>query len=170
MTDSPLHALSVAIDQYGQASIKIYEFVKRLGMDVRKQLPIFLGDDAVVYGVPPEDRNWKAYEYRYAAFSFHGQGLLEVASIQQGLAVAIPHLRDKGQHWVRIVVDYIPEGGDLTVMVGDHSITGVAEDYRPEVVEEICRAIFQALLDEWERPVGQAMSSGRRRIGFLPPQ
>lgn len=166
---SRLQELSLTINEYGNISIVIYKLIHRLGDSVISALPDFLGDGAHVFGVPPHAKDWDLTDYRGAKFSTYRQGLLEVGPIQMGVAVAIPHLKDPGQLWVRIVLDFQLEGAEVSVQIGDGpTIHGINQNYDDTSVEQICQAIFDYLRSMFRDPVRIATATGTGKLGFRP--
>jgi photosystem II stability/assembly factor-like uncharacterized protein len=139
-----------------------------LGDAVIAALPAFLGADARVFGVDPFDDNWRPDNYRDQKYSFHGIGTLEVDAIQMGVAVRIPHINDEGCLWVRVIVNFTPEEGDLGIAVGEQD-TGITipDPFTDQHIQQICGAIFEFLKGMFADPVAIATAKRRGKIGFI---
>lgn len=168
MTKSRLYDLSLALTEYGELSVELANRVKHLGNAVIKALPDHLGDDARVLGVDPLDDDWKITDYRDQKFSTHGMGVLEVDTIQMGVAVCIPHISDSGKHWMRVEVNFEPDNGDLRISIGDESTKfSVGDPYTHADVERICEAIYEYILALFADPVAFATARSKGKIGFV---
>jgi hypothetical protein len=168
MTKSRLDNLSLAITEYGDLSIELARRVKDLGNAVIKALPDYLGGEARVLGVDPLDDNWKIADYHDQKFSTHGIGVLEVDTIQMGVAVCIPHIKDSGKHWTRVEVNFDPDNGDLSISIGDESSKfSVTDPYTQADVERICEAIYEYILALFADPVALATARSKGKIGFV---
>jgi hypothetical protein len=164
---SKLNDLTDAIDRYGNVSVEIYRRVKGLGFAIRDALPEFLGENARVFGVPP-DGEWKPDDYRDAMFSYYGGGALSVGPAQLGLAVQIPHKKDDGALWVRVTLKITPRPKALAVHVGDGwKIIETDEPYEAREVTQVCQAIYEYLLAMFRDPVALATAEGRGKLGFI---
>jgi len=168
MSITRLHNLSLAITKYGEVSVAIMYQVKALGNAIIAALPKYLGDEANAYGVDPFAEDWRMADYRDQKFSFHGIDTLEVDSIQMGVAVCIPHIKDAGNLRVRVVVEFVPEGGDLKVAVGDGPGTlAVSDPHDDDDVQRVCEAIYEYLLAMFADPVSNATAQRRGKLGFI---
>ncbi|MGO1081320.1 hypothetical protein [Inquilinus sp. CA228] len=166
---SRLYELSLSINEYGKTSIAIKKIIHQIGDSIISALPGFLGDEAKVFGVPPHDSDWTPDDYRGAKFSTYRQGLLRVGPIQMGVAVAIPHLKNDGELWVRVVLDLQMEGSDISVQIGDGPIiSGISQNYDQDTIEIICQAIFDYLKSMFKDPVRIATAEGSGKLGFRP--
>jgi hypothetical protein len=87
--------------------------------------------------------------------------------IQMGVAISIPHSRDDGASWLRVVVQFEMAGDTLSVTVGDGStMPGFSLEPSITATDHICVAIFEYVKSVFEDPVWFATAVGRGKIGF----
>jgi hypothetical protein len=91
----------------------------------------YLGEAGNASGVPPAG-DWMSdgRDYRDAKFSTYWEGALKVGTISMGLAVRIPHTKDDGAFYLRVVLDFLVEGHTFSVQIGDGKIIWRATDRR----------------------------------------
>jgi len=163
-----LHALAEAITRFGETSGLARRRVKQLGDELTEAFRAYLGEEARVYAVPPMGK-WDPATYFDQAFSYHGRHLLGVEPIKMGLAVCIPHIKDDGAMWVRIVLTFELHRNEVVVTVGDHLAVGrVQETYDAAMLTALCSGIYDFLLSIFADPVQSAVELQHGRIGFLP--
>ncbi len=164
-----LETLSKLVTEYGEASYINYQAVRALGDAVIGALSDYLGSDAQVWGVPPVG-DWKPHNYNDAKYSTFGGGLLEIEPIRMGIALAIPHLNDDGELWMRITVEFECAGSEIRVQVIDAG-TVASRDFSEEDVQTICALIYDQIVAIWKRPLdlGSPMAGNQGKIGFFRP-
>lgn len=161
--------LQDALNCYGEASIRNYRTVHPIGEEIVDGFAAYLGKGGATLGVPPTG-DWRhdGGGYRDAKFSTYWNGVLKVDTISMGLAVCIPHTKDDGEMWMRIVLDFLIEGGTLTVQVGDGPIIkNIPLQYRQADLEPVYEAIFGYVKGIFANPVNYAEAQRTGKIGFL---
>jgi hypothetical protein len=97
------------------------DIVRALGEKLLESFEDYIGEPDCVRGVPPTGE-WTpdGRDYRFAEFSFdHPRGPLSVGPISMGLALRIPHTKDNGALWMRLVIEFVIEDNTWSVSVGD---------------------------------------------------
>lgn len=166
---SRLQRLRVAMTEYGRVSGQLRREIRALGNAILEALPAYLGDNAVVYGVPPYGE-WEPDQHFDQAFSDFGRrGFLEVGAVDMGLAFGLPHIRDDGVHWTRIVIELEPSNGLINVgPKGGGRLAAKAGTTEAEL-EPVCELIFEYLLGIFADPARMATEQGKGVIGFWAP-
>lgn len=162
--------LQSAMVRYSETTIKNYRIIHAFGDAILERLPDYLGKGAEVLGVPPVgEYRINGGDYRDAKFSTYSAGMLALGPIQMGVAVGIPHSRDDGKFWPRVVIEFEMEGDAITVRVGDSpmAIRGVPLAHTAEDVEKVCAAIHEYIKSVLENPVKSATAVGRGKLGFI---
>jgi hypothetical protein len=161
--------LQGAMVRYSETTIKNFRIIHAFGDAIVERLSGYLGEGAEVLGVPPDgDYRTNAGDYRGAKFSTHSSGTLTLGPIQMGVAVGIPHSRDNGKFWPRVVVEFEMEGDAITVQAGDGpAIRGVPLNPTAADIENVCAAIHDFIKSALEDPVKVATAVGRGKLGFI---
>jgi hypothetical protein len=165
-----MRELQEAMENYSDMTIKNYKFIHALGDAVVEQLPSYLGEGSSVLGVPPTgEYRIDNGDYRDAKFSIYSAGILKLAPIQMGVAVGIPHARDDGRFWPRVVLEFETNRDAINVTVGDGpvAVRGVPLPHTAEDVEKVCEAIHEYIRSVLENPVKVAKAVGKGKLGFI---
>jgi hypothetical protein len=117
---SKMSELQDALNRYGQTSIRNYKIIHPFGETVIEGLGDYLGEIGCVFGVPPAG-DWQnnGRDYHDAQFSTYWDGTLKVDAISMGVSIRIPHTKDGGAFWLRVVLAFLIEGNALSVQTGD---------------------------------------------------
>jgi hypothetical protein len=159
--------LQAAMNQYGDTTVRNYFLIHKLGDAILHSLKDFLGDGAAVLGVRP-DGEWKAVDYRGGKFSTHYSEIIQVEPIQMGVAICIPHSKDDGEYWIRVVVDFDVEGDEVAIRIGDREPdVRVSIAYDDSDMQRIHVALFQYCKSLFENPVRFATATGSGKFGFI---
>jgi hypothetical protein len=87
--------------------------------------------------------------------------------IQMGVAIGIPHVKDDGKFWPR-VVEFEMVGDALSVSAADGMpMRGFPLEPTAVDVECVCQAIFDFIKSVMENPVRTATAVGTGRFGFI---
>jgi len=156
------------MDRYSDASGAIFTRVHVLGNEIVRGFQRFLEDGACVLGVPPDD-DWNPDrgDYRDAKFSDFGS-LVLIESIRMGIAIRIPHTRDDGAFWLRIVLTLEPKDGGVSVWIGDErEVRDLGASNSPTLLEPVYQHILDCAKEWFDEPLRTAGLTGRRSIGFI---
>jgi hypothetical protein len=86
-----------------------------------------------------------------------------------GLSVRIPHTKDSGAFWLRVVLDFLIEGNTLSVQIGDGgSIKGLPLTVEQADLRPVYDAIFAYAKGIFANPVDYFSAERNGKIGFLP--
>jgi hypothetical protein len=165
-----MQELQDAMVRYSELTIKNFRVIHAFGDAIVQRLPTFLGEGAEVIGVPPiGDYRTNGGDYRDEKFSTYSAGTLTLAPIQMGVVVGIPHSKDSGKFWPRVVVEFSMIGDSISVSVGDGptAVRGVPLPHTAEDVEKVCSAIHEYIRLVLENPVKVATAVGRGKLGFI---
>jgi hypothetical protein len=168
-TKSKMSELQDAMALYGETSVRVRDIIHAVGNNVIEGLPGYLGASRnCVFGVPPAG-DWEAgTDYRGANFSTYRAGMLTVGPISMGLSIKIPHTKDDGSLWMRVVLEFLIEGDFLSVTIGDSSplkglpLRGAITDLEP-----IYGGIFAYVKGYFADPVAYFKAERTGKIGFL---
>jgi hypothetical protein len=166
---SRMTALQSAMNQYGEATVENYQTIHAFGDALIEHMKAYLGEGADVMGVPPKDDYCaNAGGYRDAKFSTYYNPKLSLAPIQMGLSIGIPHSKDSGVYWPRVVLEFEIEGNAMSMRIGDKSLPRRGISFKPNDGEftEICEEIYGYMLDVLENPVRTMKAQGSGRFGF----
>jgi hypothetical protein len=158
------------MELYSEMTVKHYRFIHAFGDGIIERLPVFLGEGSQVLGVPPAgDYRVDNGGYRDAKFSTYYASLLTLDPIQMGVAVGIPHTKDDGVFWPRVVIEFEMNGNAIQVTVGDGpvSVRGVPLPHTEGDVERVCEQIHEYVRSVLENPVRVATAVGRGKLGFI---
>ena len=162
-----MKALQTAMDSYGQTSIDHFRRIHAFGDEIIDGLCGYLGEGANVKGVPPQG-DWELGDYHGEKFSDFHHRIIGIGPVDMGVAIGIPHLRDEGVLWLRIVVTIGIEENEFSVGIADEPfIRGIPFDYRVTDLERVHRSIFEYVKRIFENPVLAATAGLRGKIGFL---
>jgi hypothetical protein len=167
---SKMTELQDALNRYGEASVQNYKLIHPIGEKVLDGLGTFLGEPGCVFGVPPigEWRN-DGTDYHDAKFSTYWEGPLKVGNIAMGIALRIPHTKDDGAFWLRVILDFLVEGRTFSVRVGDgKTIVGLPLSGGEAELRPLYDEIFAYVKDIFVHPVGYFEAEKIGKIGFLP--
>jgi hypothetical protein len=161
--------LQGAMVRYSETTVKNFRIIHAFGDAIVERLPDYLGEGSEVLGVPPVgDYRINGGDYRGAKFSTHSAGTLTLGPIQMGVAVGIPHSRDTGKFWPRVVVEFEMVGDAITVQVGNGpAISGIPLSPTVADTENVCAAIHDFIKSVLEDPVKVATAVGRGKLGFI---
>jgi hypothetical protein len=167
--ETKLAELQVAMNRYGEASIQNYRTIHPIGEKIIDGFAAYLGEGSATLGVPPNG-DWRhdGGGYADAKFSTYWNGVLKVDTISMGLAISIPHTKDDGAIWIRVVLDFLIEGGTLTINVGDGAvIKDISLQCELDDLEPVYEAIFSYVKGIFADPVNYAEAQRTGKIGFL---
>lgn len=159
--------LQQALNSYGEASVRNYRLLHKFGEEVVYGLAAYLGEGARVHGVPPEGE-WRpeAGDYHDAKFSTYHRGLIVIEPILMGVGLRIPHSKDSGGFWMRVVVEMELVREVIAVQIHDgKGVGGISIDYTAQDVERVQEAIFECAREVLTNPVRSVR--GANRIGFI---
>lgn len=161
--------LQNAMNQYGEATVENYRVIHEFGDTLIEKMKAYLGEGAEVMGVPPkDDYRASAGDYRDAKFSTYYNPKLSLAPIQMGLSIGIPHSKDNGVYWPRVVLEFEIEGNSMSMRTGDKSLPRRGISLKPDDAEftQICEEIYGYMLDVLQSPVRTMKAEGSGRFGF----
>jgi hypothetical protein len=167
---SKMSELQDALNRYGEVSVQNYKIVHPLGEKIIDGFGGYLGEAGNASGVPPAG-DWMSdgRDYRDAKFSTYWEGALKVGTISMGLAVRIPHTKDDGAFYLRVVLDFLVEGHTFSVQIGDGKIIGgLPIDGAPSNFLPVYDEIFAYVKDIFVHPVNYFEAQRVGKIGFLP--
>ncbi|WP_338828318.1 hypothetical protein [Bradyrhizobium sp. 27S5] len=159
--------LQQAMSAYGETAARHYLALHEFGDALVAHFPAYLGEGATVLGVPPES-GWALGrgDYRDAKFSSFKRGSIVIEPILMGVAIRVPHARDPGGTWLRIVVEMELKGDTIAVQVYDgKNVGGIDVNYTDRDLQRVQEAIFECARDVLVNPVRSIR--GTSRIGFL---
>ena len=161
--------LQSAMDRYGEATVKHLKTIHSFGDAVLLRLTEFLGDGSSVIGVPPvEEFSVNRGDYNDAKFSTYYNKVLSLKPIQMGIAIGIPHSKDDGIYWPRVVVEFEMIGDALSVKVGDDiAMRGFPLEPGSADLDRVCAAIFEYTKIVLENPVRTATAVSSGKFGFI---
>lgn len=166
---SKMSELQDALNRYGATSIRNYEIIHPIGEKVIEGFGKYLGEAGCVFGVPPTG-DWQSdgRDYRRAKFSTYWEGTLKVDTISMGLSIRIPHTKDSGAFWLRVVLDFLIEENALSVQIGDGSlIKGLPLTIEQADLQPVYDEIFAYVKDMFAKPVDYFSAERNGKIGFL---
>jgi hypothetical protein len=167
---SKMRELQDALNRYGEASVQNYNIIHPLGEKVLDGLGAYLGEHGCVFGVPPTG-DWRndGSHYHAAKFSTYSEGPLRVGNISMGVAIRIPHTKDDGAFWLRVILDFLVEGRTFSVRVGDGKIVGgLPLDCTQLDLQPLYDEIFAYVKEIFVHPVSYFEAEKIGKIGFLP--
>jgi len=170
MSLSPRMAeLQTAMNRYGEMTVKNFKIIHAFGDSIVGRLQEYLGEGASVLGVPPAgEYRTNGGDYRGAKFSTHHNGALSLKPIQMGIAIGIPHSKDDGMYWPRLVIEFAIVGDAVSVQIGDAlAMRGFPLEPTALDVERVCEAIYEFTKDVLENPVKIATAVGTGKFGFV---
>jgi hypothetical protein len=165
-----MQELQDAMSRYSDMTIKNFRAIHAFGDAIVEHLPSYLGEGAEVLGVPPDgEYRTNGGDYRDAKFSTYHSGTLTLAPIQMGVAVGIPHTKDDGRFWPRVVLEFEMIGDAITVGIGDslRTVRGVPLEFTNHDVEKVCAEIHEYVRSVLENPVKVATAVGKGKFGFI---
>jgi hypothetical protein len=169
MTTAPrMSELQDALNRYGETSIRNYKIIHPIGEKVVQGFGDYLGEAGCVFGVPPTGE-WQSdgRNYSDAKFSTYWEGTLRVGTILMGLSIRIPHTKDSGAFWLRVVLEFLIEGNTLSVQVREGGlIKGLPLTIGQADLQPVYDEIFVYAKGIFANPV-EYFSAERKRIGFL---
>jgi len=119
-----------------------------------------------VLGVPPTGDWEERIDYDSAKFSTFGRGVLIVGPIMMGLAVRIPHTKDDGGLWMRVVLEFQIEGSTFSVRIGDgKTVGGLPIDCTDSDLRPVYDDIFSYVKDFFVHPVSYFEAERTGAIG-----
>jgi len=165
---SKISELQEAMNRYGETSIRNYQTIHPIGERLIEGFGGYLGVPDCVLGVPPSG-DWECdTDYRSAKFSTHRAGLLSVGPISMGLAVRIPHTKDAGAFWMRVILEFLIEGRTFSVRIGDGKTVGALPiDCADSDLQLVHDEIFSYVKDFFVHPVSYFEAERTGKIGFL---
>lgn len=165
-----MKVLQDAMSLYSDMTVKNFQAVHALGDAVVQHLPIYLGEGSQVCGVPPTgEYRTDAGDYRDAKFSTYHGDMLTLAPIQMGVAVGIPHTKDDGKFWPRIVLEFEMIADAITVRIGDNprAVRGIPPEFDKQDLEHVCEEMHEYIRSVLENPVKVATAVGKGKLGFI---
>jgi hypothetical protein len=166
---SKMSELQDALNRYGQTSIRNYKIIHPIGETVIEGLGDYLGEIGCVFGVPPAG-DWQndGRDYHDAKFSTYWDGTLKVDTISMGVSIRIPHTKDGGAFWLRVVLAFLIEGNTLSVQIGDGCwIKGLPVTIEPADLQPVYDEIFAYVKGMFAKPVDYFSAERNGKIGFL---
>ena len=165
---SKMSELQEAMNRYGETSVRNYQTIHPIGEKLIEGFEAYLGVPGCVLGVPPAGDWEERIDYDSYKFSTIGHGLLIVGPISMGLAVRIPHTKDDGAFWIRVVLEFQIEGRTFSVRIGDgKTIGGLPIDCTDSDLHPVCDEIFSYVKDFLVHPVSYFEAERTGKIGFL---
>jgi hypothetical protein len=160
--------LQEAMSRYGETSVRNYQTIHPIGEKLIEGFEAYLGVPGRVVGVPPAGDWEERTNYGSAKFSTFGSGLLSVGPISMGLAVRIPHTKDAGAFWMRVVLEFLIEGRTFSVHIGDgKTVGGLPIDCTDSDLRPVYDEIFSYVKDFFVHPVSYFEAERAGKIGFL---
>jgi hypothetical protein len=104
--NSKMSELQEVMSRYGETSVRNYQTIHPIGERLIEGFEAYLGVAGCAQGVPPTGDWDYDKDYRSAKFSTFGRGPLSVGPISMGLAVQIPHTKDAGAFWMRVLLEF----------------------------------------------------------------
>lgn len=166
---SKMSELQDALNRYGEMSIRNYKIIHPIGEKVIDGFGAYLGEAGCVFGVPPTG-DWQndGRNYNEAKFSTYWEGTLKVDTISMGLSIRIPHIKDSGAFWLRVVLDFLIEGNTLSVQIGDGDlIKGLPLTVEQADLRPVYDKIFAYAKGIFANPVDYFSAERNGKIGFL---
>jgi len=160
--------LQEAMNRYGATSVRNYQTIHPIGERLIKGFEAYLGVPGCVLGVPPTGE-WRhdAGDYSDTKFSTHKAGLLSLGPISMGLALQIPHTKDDGAFWMRVVLEFQIEGRTFSVRIGDGKTLGLPVDCTDLDLLPVYDEIFAYVKEFFIHPVSYFEAERTGAIGFL---
>jgi hypothetical protein len=169
--------LQNALNRYGEASIRNIEasirsmdIVKVLGKKLLESFEDYIGELDCIRGVPPtgvwhpDGRDYHPEEFRFD----HQRGPLSVGPISMGVALRIPHTKDKGALWMRVVIEFVIEGNTWSATVGDgKTIHALPIDTAESDLLPVNEEIFDYVKNIFLNPVRYCEAEKAEKIGFV---
>ena len=168
---SKMSELQEAMNRYGQTSLRNDQTIHPIGERLIEGFDAYLGVPGCISGVPPTG-DWEEpnTDYCDAKFSTYRPGPLAVGPISMGLALRIPHTKDDGAFWMRLVLEFLIEGRTFSVRIGDgKTIGGLPIDRTDSDLRPVYDEIFSYVKDVFDQaqllsqPFGPAPASSRDR-------
>ena len=122
-----------------------------------------------VEGVPPRGE-WQEpnTEYLAAKFSTYMDRRFSVGPISMGLAVRIPHTKNEGAFWMRVVLEFLIEGRTFSIRIGDgKTVGGLPIDCTDSDLDSVYDEIFSYVKNFFVHPVSYFEAERIGKIGFL---
>jgi hypothetical protein len=145
------------------------KITRALGEKLLTSFENYIGEPNCVCGVPPAGE-WSpdTGDYRAAQFSFYQRGPLLVGPVSMGLALRIPHTKDKGSYWMRVVLEFLIEGDTWSVTVGNgKTIRGLPIENAEAGLLPVHEEIFEYVKNIFLDPVSYFDAEKAGKIGFL---
>lgn len=161
--------LQTAMNRYGEGTVRNYQILHAFGDDLIENLKSYLGEGAQVIGVPPAgDFRTNAGDFRDAKFSTYHSPKLSLAPIKMGVAVGIPHSKDSGVYWPRVVLEMEIEHESISLHIGDGTLPKRGISLKPDEdkLTELSALVFDYVLSVLENPVKIMSAQGSGKFGF----
>jgi hypothetical protein len=160
--------LQEAMNRYSATSVRNYQTIHPIGEKLIKGFGAYLGVPDYVLGVPPTG-DWECdSDYHSAKLSTYRPGRISVGPMSMGLAVRIPHTKDEGVFWMRVVLEFLIEGRTFSVRIGDgKTVGGLPVDCTDSDLHPVYDQIFSYLKDFFVHPVSYFEAERTDKIGFL---
>jgi hypothetical protein len=130
--------LQKAMDFYGDTTLRNFQAAQKFGDEIIHTMEDFLGEGAKVFGVNPEGEwDHKKGDHRGAKYSTYHTEYLGIEPILMGVAIRIPHSKDSGAYWIRILVEMEFIGDAMNIQVGDKVLRSVPLEYSKADVEKV---------------------------------
>ena len=72
-----------------------------------------------------------------------------------GVAIRIPHSKDEGAYWIRVIVEMEFMGNTISVTVGDDKLRNISIEYSKADVASVQEMIFTCARDTMEESCGR---------------
>ena len=159
-----------AASLYGRATIETYQLLTAFGRGLLAALCQYLHrEKRVVFGVPPHGDWEQGTDYRDAAFSTFGSGLLMLDPIDLGIAIRIENMNDDGDFWMRLAITLQRIGDKIHISIGDRLEKTIPANYQTSLAD-VCEDIFALAKKQLTEAVelGQSGHYGQvNPIGFI---
>jgi hypothetical protein len=162
--------LQNAMNRYGEAQIRMIQSmdsVRALGEKLLQGFEEYIGEPDCVCGVPPKGE-WSPNRRDSAELSFDQEREpLWVGPISMGLALRIPHTKDEGVFWMRVMIEFAIEGNTWSVTVGGGKTIRLPIETAASDLLPVNEAIFDYVKSIFLNPVRSFEAQKAGQLGFV---